>query len=69
MLQEDFFFFFVLLGPHLRCIEIPRLRVESELQLMGYITAIATQDPRHVCDQYHSSQQHWIPSPLSKARD
>ena len=49
--------------------EIPRLGVKLELQLMAYITAIATQDLSHVCDLYHSSWQHWIPDILSKARD
>ena len=28
-----------------------------------------TQDPSHVCDLHHSSQQCWIPNPQSKARD
>ena len=27
------------------------------------------QDPSHVCDLHHSSQQHQILNPLSKARD
>ena len=36
---------------------VPRLRVESELQLLAYTTATATQDPSHVCDLYWSSQQ------------
>ena len=49
--------------------EVPRLGVESELQLPAYTTATATPDPSHVCDLHHSSQQHWIPNPLSKARD
>ena len=39
--------------------EIPRLGVESELQLLAYATATAMQDPSHVCDLHHSSQQHW----------
>ena len=33
------------------------------------ITATTTQDQSHVCDLHHSSWQHWILSPLSKARD
>ena len=49
--------------------EVPRLGVELELQLLAYTTAIATQDPRHVCDLHNSSQQRWILNPLSKARD
>ena len=46
--------------------EIPRLRVKSELQLLAYTTDTAIQDPRHVCDLHYSSQQHWILNPLSR---
>uniref|UniRef100_A0A4X1WCH5 Uncharacterized protein n=1 Tax=Sus scrofa TaxID=9823 RepID=A0A4X1WCH5_PIG len=49
--------------------EIPRLGIESELQLPAYTTATATQDPSHICDLHHSSQQCWILNPLSEARD
>ena len=43
---DDFFFLsFVFLGPHLLHMEVPRLGVQSELQLMAYTTAIATSDP------------------------
>jgi len=49
--------------------EVPRLEVESELQLLAYATATATPDPSHVCDLYHSSQQHRILNPLSETRD
>ena len=48
--------------------EFPRLGVEIELQLPAYTTAIATQDPSHVCDLPHSSQQHQILNPLCEAR-
>ena len=64
-----FFFFLPLLGPHPQHIEVPRLGVESELQLPAYATATATQDPSCVCDLHHSSQQHWILNPLREARD
>ena len=50
-------------------IEVPRLGVKSELQLLAYATATATQDPSHTHDLYHSSQQHWILNPLIKTRD
>ena len=30
--------------------EIPRLEVESELQLLAYATATATPDLNHICD-------------------
>ena len=51
--------------------EIPRLGVELELQLLAYKTAMATStvDPSHICDLDHSSQQHWILNRLSEARD
>ena len=47
--------------------DIPRLRVKSELQLLAYVTA--TQHPSHVFDLHHSSQQHRMLNPLSGARD
>ena len=49
--------------------EVHRLGVKSELQLLADVTAIATPDPSHVCDLHHSSQQHPILNPLSEARD
>ena len=48
---------------------VPRLGVESELQLLVCTTATATPEPRPVCDLHHNSQQTRILSPLSKARD
>ena len=48
--------------------EIPRLGVQSELQLLTYTIATATPDPSLVCNLPHSSQQHWILKPLSQAR-
>ena len=62
-------FVFVSLGSHLQYMEVPRLRVELELQLPAYTTATATPDPSHVWDLHHSSQQHQILNPLSRARD
>ena len=59
-----FFFFLVILGPHLWHREVPRLGVESELQLQTYATATAMQDPSHVC-----SRQCQIPNLMSEARD
>ena len=49
--------------------EVPRLGVELELQLLVYTTATATWDLSHVCNLHHSSRQHRILNPLSKARD
>ena len=54
---------------HPRHMEVPRLGVELELQLLAYTRATATRDPSHNCNLHHSSWQHRIPSPLSEARD
>ena len=64
-----FFFFFCFLGLHSRHMEVPRLRVELDLQRPAYTIAIAMQDPSHICNLHHSSWQHWILTPLSVARD
>ena len=49
--------------------EVPRLGVESEMQLLAYTTATATRDASGICDPHHSSQQRQILNPLSEARD
>ena len=49
--------------------EVPRLGVQSELQLPAYTRATATLDPNCVCNLHQSSQQHWILNPLSEARE
>ena len=36
--------------------EVPRLGVESELQLLAYTTATATWDPSGICDIHHCSR-------------
>ena len=55
----SFFFFFPnLSGLHSQHIEVPKLGVELELQLLAYTTATATWDLSHVCDLLHSSWQH-----------
>jgi len=46
--------------------EVPRLRVESELQPQANDRATAMPDPSHVCNLHHSSQQRRIIHPLSK---
>ena len=38
-------FFFCSLGPHSWHMEVPRLGVKSEVQLLAYTTNTATQDP------------------------
>ena len=49
--------------------EVPRLGVESELQLPAYATATAIPDLCHICELYCSLQQRQILNPLSEARD
>ena len=72
-ISSFFFFFFlfsfVFLGSHPQHTEIPRLGVQSELQLPAYTTATATQDPSHFCNLHHSSQQCQSLNPLCEARD
>ena len=54
-IELSFLFSFVFLVLYLQHMEVPRLGVESELQLLAYTTATATQDPTRICDLYHSS--------------
>ena len=49
--------------------EVSRLGVELELQLLAYATATAISDLSRICDLYHSSWQRWILNLLSKTRD
>ena len=49
--------------------EVSRLGVESELQLLAYTTATAMPDLSHIFDLHYSSWQHQILNPLSEARD
>ena len=46
--------------------EVPRLGVELELQLLAYATKV--QDPSCIYNLHRSSQQHQTLNPLSKAR-
>ena len=62
-------FFFDFLGPHPQHMVVPRLGVESELQLPAYTTATATLYWSYIWDLHHGSQQGWIPNPLCEARD
>ena len=62
----NFFFFLRLQSEHM---EVLSLGIKSELQLPSYATATETQDPSRVWDLFHSSRQHQILNPLSKARD
>ena len=49
--------------------EISELRVESELQLPAYATAIIMVDLSHICKLHYRLQRCWILNPPSKARD
>ena len=64
-----FFGLFVFLGLPPSHLEVPRLGVESELQLPAYPIATATRDPSHICNLHHSLRQHGTLNPLSEARD
>ena len=60
---------FVCVGLYPRHMEVPRQGVKWDLQLLAYAMATATRNPSPICDLYHSSWQHWIPDPLTEARD
>ena len=53
--------------------EVPRLGVESKLQLLAYTTAIATAtatlDPSRIHNLHHSLWQHQILNPLIEPKD
>ena len=59
-----YFVFLRLLPWHM---EVPRLGVKLERQLLAI--AVAMPDQSHVCDLHHSSRQHWILNSLTEARD
>ena len=49
--------------------EVSRLGVKVEQQLLAYTTATATPDLSHVCNLHHNSWQRQVLNPLSQARD
>ena len=49
--------------------DVPRLGVKLELQLLAYTVATATRNPSHIHDLCHSLWQHQILNPLIEARD
>ena len=59
--------FFSFLGPHLQHMEVPRLGVCLELQLLTYTTSTVTRDPSSISYLHRSSWQHWILNSLSGA--
>ena len=50
-------FFWSFLGLHLWHIEVPKPGVKLELQLLAYVTAIATPGLSRVCEVHHTSRQ------------
>ena len=65
--SKIFFWSFVFfLGLHLRHMEVCRLEVESELQLLAYTTATATRDLSWICNLHRSSRQCQILNPPSR---
>ena len=63
------FIYFVYLGLHPWHMEVSRLGVELEQQLLAYTTATASPDLSCICDLHHSSWQCRILNPLSEARN
>ena len=64
-----FYYFFFFLGLHFWHMEVPRLGVQSELQLPATGIATAMQNLSRVCNLHHGSWQRLIFNPLSQARD
>ena len=50
--------FLLFLGLHLQHMEVPRLGVKLELQVLAYATAMAIWDLSCVCDLHHSSMHY-----------
>ena len=65
----DIYLFIAFLGPHPQHMEVLRLGVESELQLLACTTATAAQGLSHTCALHRSSWQCQILNLLSQARD
>ena len=63
------FFLFPFLGPHLQHMEVPRLGVESELQLQSYTIATATRDLSPISRPTLQLEATLDPQPLREARD
>ena len=64
-----YFIFRSFLGSHPWRMEVPRLGIKSELQLLAHTTATATPHPSRICNLCHSSRQCWIFNPVSEARE
>ena len=57
------------LGLHLQHMEVPRLGVESELQLLAYVIATATKDLSLIQDLRCSFWKCWILNTMIETRD
>ena len=57
-LNSACFVLFCFVGPHLWHMELRRLGVKSELQLLAYTTATAMPDPSYICDLHYSSRNY-----------
>ena len=70
-LPQGFFlvFVFCFLGLQVQHMKVPRLGVESELELPAYTTVTATRDPSLICNLHCSSWQCRSLNPLNEARD
>ena len=66
---QSFGLYILFLWPHPQDMEVAEVGVESELQLLACATAMATLDPRYMCNLCHSLQQCRILNPLSNPRD
>ena len=62
-----FIFAFFFKGPHPWHMEVPRLGVKSELQLLAYATATAMWDLNHIYDLHHRSLIHWTRAGIEPA--
>ena len=49
--------------------QVPRLGVKLQLQLLVYVIATALPDPSCVCNLLHNSLKCWILNLLSEARE
>ena len=72
LLQFIHLFIYLFIYLHLQYMEVPKLGLKSEEQLLAYSTATSTWDPSHICDLHHSSWQpgspiHWMRSGIEPA--
>ena len=66
---HSFFFFFCFFRATPAAYGSSQARGQIRATAATCATATATQDLGHICDLYHSPQQHRILNPLSKSRD